>query len=260
MTNGGGVPDAARRKLLSKDMGVEVCNLSSPNSHQLGPNQLVQSHTPLASLVHTYADKPVLVIGGASDSARKVAESYGLNKAIIPQDIMAWNPTIWDRYHPLPEDEHIVRRDLDLSQPFAAIFVLHDSHDWGRDLTLINELMQSDNGVLGTIRANRHEVNSKLPLYFTNPDLEWKSDYPVVRLGMGAFSLAVRSVYHAATGLELPFTQLGKPYAMTYDFADKMLRDRAGELGESGELRVYMVGDNPLSGEYESEAGTAGVS
>lgn len=63
------------------------------------------------------------------------------------------------------------------TEKFHAIFVLHDSYDWGRDLTLINELMQSEGGVLGTIRKNRNEQppGGEVPLWFSNPDLEWKS-------------------------------------------------------------------------------------
>jgi len=98
MTNGGGVPDAKRRALLSKDLGVE-----------LSPNQLVQSHTPMAPFMAAYADKPVLVIGGRGDAARKVAESYGLRKAVIPQDIVHWNRAIWDRCEFTEADERIVR-------------------------------------------------------------------------------------------------------------------------------------------------------
>lgn len=64
MTNGGGVPDAERRKALSRDFDVE-----------LGENQLVQSHTPLQSVVGQYKDRPVLCIGGPGDNARRVGES-----------------------------------------------------------------------------------------------------------------------------------------------------------------------------------------
>lgn len=206
----------------------------------------MQSHTPLRAIVNAYADEMVLVIGGPGDNARRVAESYGLRKAVIPQDILAWNPAIWDRYHPLPEDAGLVRTDLDLTQPFKAVFVLHDSHDWGRDLTLINELAQSDGGRLGTMQDRCDPIKCALPIWFTNPDLEWKSDYPVVRLGMGAFSLSVASVFKAATGADLPFTQLGKPHHITYEFADRMLAARGKELREPVR-KVYMVGDNPLS-------------
>lgn len=64
MTNGGGVPDAERRKALSRDFDLE-----------LGENQLVQSHTPLQAVVGQYKDRPVLCIGGPRDNARRVGES-----------------------------------------------------------------------------------------------------------------------------------------------------------------------------------------
>lgn len=44
-------------------------------STQLTANQLVQSHTPIAELAHSYADKDVLVIGGVGDDVRQVALS-----------------------------------------------------------------------------------------------------------------------------------------------------------------------------------------
>lgn len=49
---------------------------STQSNGQVGPNQLVQSHTPLQDYVQDYADKPVLVIGGVGDAGRRVAESY----------------------------------------------------------------------------------------------------------------------------------------------------------------------------------------
>jgi len=56
----------------------------------------------------------------------------------------------------------------------------------------------------------------------------------------------------AATGLELPYKQFGKPYKLTYEFADAMLRRRTEELrGEDEELNVYMIGgkySNPGAG------------
>lgn len=240
ITNGGGVVDSERVKLLSRDLGVE-----------LNENQLVQSHTPLKPAMADYADKVVLCIGGPKDAARKIAESYGLRKAVLPHDILHWNRSIWDRYKFGPADEEIVRHDVNFTTtPVSAIFVLHDSWDWGRDLTIINELMQSEGGLLGTVRKDRHiqKPATEIPLFFSNPDLEWKSDYPVVRLGMGAFSLSCNSVYKAATGFDLPFTQIGKPHRVTFEFAESMLRRRVKELrGADQDLNVYMIGDNPLS-------------
>jgi ribonucleotide monophosphatase NagD (HAD superfamily) len=70
------------------------------------------------------------------------------------------------------------------------------------------------------------------------------SDYPLPRLGMGAFRLALEAVYKvchlkqfatdpkATTGAELPYTQFGKPYESTYTFADKMLIWILSQLGK----------------------------
>jgi hypothetical protein len=78
----------------------------------------------------------------------------------------------------------------DFSQtPISATFVMHDSRDWGRDVTLICELLSSENGVFGTRRQEKKEMDSDdknrssvgsegeehMPLVFSNPDLEWQS-------------------------------------------------------------------------------------
>jgi ribonucleotide monophosphatase NagD (HAD superfamily) len=118
MTNGGGVPEARRRALLSNELGVE-----------LSANQLVQSHTPLAPIMADYVDKPVLVIGGKRDTARKVAESYGLKKAVIPQDILHWNRSIWHLSEWTDEVEKIVRVSEGVTGGLRVIQHLHSHHD-----------------------------------------------------------------------------------------------------------------------------------
>ena len=63
----------------------------------------------LKSVVHKYANEPVLVLGGVGDAVRKVAEryvrqltivvpsylafySYGFKRAYTSLDVLAWNP------------------------------------------------------------------------------------------------------------------------------------------------------------------------
>lgn len=43
-------------------------------STQIDPKRYIQAHTVLKSVVHKYADLPVLVLGGKGDTLRKVAE------------------------------------------------------------------------------------------------------------------------------------------------------------------------------------------
>jgi ribonucleotide monophosphatase NagD (HAD superfamily) len=66
---------------------------------------------------------------------------------------------------------------------------------------------------------------------------------------MGAFRIGLDAVYQHLTGCSLPYTQIGKPFKTTYDFAERMLRRRLEEMGRpsEGALNVYMVG-----GQYRS--------
>lgn len=42
---------------------------------EIGPDQLVQSHTPLKDYVGDLAEKPVLILGGIGEAGRRIAKS-----------------------------------------------------------------------------------------------------------------------------------------------------------------------------------------
>jgi hypothetical protein len=118
---------------------------------------------------------------------------YGLNQAYILQDLIAWNPSIWDRYTLTSEEESFVKascllysrqptdhqRDIDFSQiPFQAVFVIHDRGlDWGASVQVITELLDSQDGRLGTKRSRQFGVSDgkEIPIILTNPDVIWKT-------------------------------------------------------------------------------------
>ncbi|KAJ9114088.1 hypothetical protein QFC22_005908 [Naganishia vaughanmartiniae] len=265
ITNGGGVPDDERRERLSKELG-----------HQLTENQLVQSHTPIKRVAGQWKDKDILVVGGRRDECRRVAHSYGLKNAWIAQDVIAWRENIWPKTDLTKRDyEYIIPNDFSKTK-IAAIVVAHDSHDWGRDITLICELLGSQDGVFGTRKKGKEEMDSMvkgkqsagrpegettMPLIFSNPDLEWQSDYPLPRFGQGAFRLATEQIYKATTGLDLQYQQYGKPHAVTYDFAQEMIMRHLHDIGRGGEMQgkerpnVYMIG-----GKDQCEHGSAWTS
>lgn len=81
---------------------------------------MVQSHTPLKDYVGDLAEKPVLILGGVGEAGRRIAKSYvrsparidgryGLNQAYILQDLIAWQPSIWDRYMLTEEEKSFVK-------------------------------------------------------------------------------------------------------------------------------------------------------
>ncbi|KAI0325483.1 HAD-superfamily hydrolase [Cubamyces sp. BRFM 1775] len=244
LTNGGGVGEEARRRKLNSQLGVELQH-----------TQILQAHTILKSVVHKYADKPVLVLGGRNDDVRKVAEGYGFKHVYTTLDVLAWKPEVWP-FHELTPEERASAKLVDFSQtPISAIFVFHDPRNWSLDIQVIIDVIRA-RGVIGgpyldtpepadqqplpqdARKHDQHQAvdehggdkNAPIELVFCNPDLLWKSDFPQPRLGQGAFREAFQAVYKALIGKTYPYVQYGKPTTATYKFAEKVLKDRLEEL------------------------------
>ncbi|KAF1983871.1 putative HAD superfamily hydrolase [Aulographum hederae CBS 113979] len=257
LTNGGGKTEAERIEELSHKLGVE-----------LDTSMFVQSHTPFA-LMDEYKDKTVLVVGGDGDKCRHVAESYGYKNVVTPGDILVAHPEIWPfaqqflpYYKPItrPLPSSISATHPTSSLKIDAIFVYNDPRDWGLDATIILDLLLSSHGILGTtslrnnddsLRKRGFQQDNQPTLFYSNPDLWWAAKYHLPRLGQGGFREALEGLWRAVTdGAELKKTVIGKPHQLTYEFAERRLREHRQHLfgGEEGELtRVFMVGDNPES-------------
>ncbi|KAJ3761825.1 HAD-like domain-containing protein [Lentinula raphanica] len=236
LTNGGGQTEFDRAKKLSSRLDT-----------QISPSQIIQAHTVLKDYVDAYADKTVLCLGGVGDTMRLVAESYGFHKAYTTTDVLAWNSSIWPFIH-VTESDLASAKPIDFSRtPISAVFVFHDPRNWGIDVQIICDVLQSG-GLLGGpwVEPRTQDVE----LVFCNPDLLWKSDFSRPRLGQGAFKASFQAVYSMLTGSEYPYTQFGKPTQSTYDYARRVLHDlldRSYGPGSGTHPRMYMIGDNPES-------------
>lgn len=63
---------------------------------------------------------------------------------------------------------------VDFSQvPFSAIFVFHDSRDWGFDTQIMLDVLMSPDGTVTTWRDPEAEWTQQVPVFFSNPDLLW---------------------------------------------------------------------------------------
>lgn len=113
LTNGSGKPEQARMQQLPKI-------LHSPVS----VDQFIQPHTPMRALAGYY--DTILVVGGEGYRCRKVAERYEFRDIVVPNGIVAWDPTI------------------------EAIMV-SDSRDHATDMQIIMDLLRSENGHLKTV-------------------------------------------------------------------------------------------------------------
>lgn len=250
ITNGGGKHESARAKDLARELEVPVTE-----------DQVIQAHTVMKSLVPLYSDKPILMVGGPEtppNAAREVMQSYGFQNVYTTCDLHAFAPAAWPFSSVHPDQLPYVRRDDFSKIQFAAILVFHDSREWGRDTQIIIDILRSHNGVFGTEHPPSEPLPDKqIPIYFSHGDLLWGNDHSVVRFGQGAFRLAIENVYKHTTGREMQSTVFGKPYRITYDYANELLRqllintaspssataEAARHVGPS----VWMVGDNTES-------------
>jgi len=236
LTNGGGTLERDRCAELSERLGVKV-----------DERQFLQSHTPFRDFVG--ANNRVLAIGGKQDSVRTVAETYGFKDVVMTRDITGSVPDVFPFRGLTGLDARTDSRKIDPKKSFDAIFVFHDSYDISTDSQIVIDLLLSQNGVLGTRREPSSYANQpSIPIYFSNGDLQWATDYTLPRFGQGAFIKTVLSLYEAVTeGQKLTHTVIGKPTILTYKYADKLLRQWAGVIGAPKPESVFMIGDNQYS-------------
>lgn len=235
LTNGSGKPEKARCAQLSKI-------LHSPISTE----QFIQSHTPMSALAEYY--ETVLVVGGENYQCREVAKQYGFKNIIVPNDIVAAQPTI----SPLKEFFTAEQRATSTPRDFSkikinAILVFSDSRDYATDLQIIMDLLQSDNGVLGTVAKD--PTKNRIPIYFSQGDLLCPTEHPTPRMSQGTFRISLEAIYKAITGVELERVVYGKPEVATYTYADEVLTSWMGQIHNEERLpqNIYMIGDNPQS-------------
>jgi len=264
-------------------------------------SNFIQSHTPFESMANEpMGEKCVLVVGGESSKCREVATKsvrppdpcisittltpvclrYGFKNVVTPSDIYTAHRKSrtgdvspfsrpFAEYHesasqssmPMPISSN---PKTSPSLQIGAIFVFHDSRDWGLDIQIILDVLLSHHGIIGTLSErngdtslpnNGYQQDGQPPIYFSNADLWWAADYRLPRLGQGGFRAALEGVWAAVTGgaeagVELHKTVIGKPYPLTYEFAEKrLLAHRKTLLGpDAPPLKtVYMIGDNPES-------------
>lgn len=237
LTNSGGKKEKERVEELSEKFGDGV---------EISEGQFLQSHTPFKNLTNKY--NRVLVSGGDADNCRYVAESYGFKDVVMSTDIVRQlGKDIWP-YHRFQPDEIDAwsRPNVDLTKPFDAILIFNEPRDMGTDIQIILDLLLSKNGQLGTRKPNSEMTGiPSIPIHFSHNDLIWSTDYPVPRFGEGAFRAMVESLYFECTNHKLQNSIIGKPSRYTYDYADNLLKEWSS--GDSDDLTVYMVGDNPAS-------------
>ncbi|KAI1075647.1 HAD-like domain-containing protein [Whalleya microplaca] len=234
LTNGSGKPEKARCEQLSKILNNPV-----------DTEQFIQSHTPMSALAEYY--NTVLVVGGEGYKCREVAEQYGFKDIVVPNDIVASDASIAP-YRVFTEEERASSRPRDFTKVnIEAILVFSDSRDYATDMQIIMDLLQSENGRLGTMAKD--PVSQRIPIYFSQGDLLCPTEHWTPRMSQGAFRIGLEAMYKALTGVDLERVVYGKPELATYKYADEVITSWMEQLHGDEKLpeNIYMIGDNPAS-------------
>ncbi|KAI0471805.1 HAD-like domain-containing protein [Xylariaceae sp. FL0804] len=234
LTNGSGKPEKARCDQLSKILDNPV-----------DTEQFIQSHTPMSALAEYY--NTVLVVGGVGYRCREVAEQYGFKDVVVPNDIVAWDPTIAP-YREFTQQEAAMSRPRDFTKhKIDAILVFSDSRDYATDMQIIMDLLVSKDGLFGTKASD--PVANRIPIYFSQGDLLCPTEHWTPRMSQGAFRIGLEAMYKAMTGVDLERVVYGKPELATYKYADEVMTSWMDKLHGEEKLpeNIYMVGDNPAS-------------
>ncbi|KAL3420956.1 HAD-superfamily subfamily IIA hydrolase [Phlyctema vagabunda] len=235
LTNGSGKVETKRCAQLSKILGSPVST-----------EQFIQSHTPMSALAEYY--DTVLVVGGENYQCREVAKEYGFKDIVVPNDIVASQPTLSPLKEFFTDEQRRTSQPRDFSKvKINAILVFSDSRDYATDLQIIMDLLQSEDGVLGTLAKD--PVANRIPIYFSQGDLLCPTEHPQPRMSQGTFRIALEAIYKSITGIELERVVYGKPELATYKYADEVMTSWMETIHNEEKLpkNIYMIGDNPQS-------------
>ncbi|KAH1064374.1 hypothetical protein J1N35_029361 [Gossypium stocksii] len=244
LTNGGGIPETKRAKELNELLGVNIM-----------ASQVVQGHSPFRNLLKKFENE-LIVATGKGDPALVMSE-YGFKKVLSLEEFASYFESIdpvsqYKRWTTMPQSdrkEPAVPRDNVLSERIKAAFVVSDPVDWGRDIQVLCDVLRSG-GLPGG--AN----NNQPLLYFAADDLEYQAAFQSKRLGMGAFRIALESVFNRINPKRLEYVTYGKPNPFVFKNAEVILsqlqssscQDHSKNNGVPGSHpfeTLYMIGDNP---------------
>ncbi|KAL6927943.1 hypothetical protein ACO0SA_004566 [Hanseniaspora valbyensis] len=268
LTNSGGLLEKEKSSQILNKLGIQ---------NEIPQVKTVLSHTPLRAFNKQY--KTVLSVGPIGSS--RVLKEYGFERVFEASDLIGKYKGIAPFNMVSQRKEPYVSQNGEIPEEglkFDAIMVLSDPRDWSSDLQIVSDLLVSDKGKLGTVNLDQEEKT--IPIFWSQRDFQWKTEYSLPRFALGAFRELVYklvSIVKQPDLVTLPDfkdnnsnedliedklhefkilskideTVLGKPEAISYSFAKKELeKDFVEKHGQDSDLEIgeiFMVGDNPLS-------------
>eukprot|EP01036_Dinobryon_divergens_P029104 gene29104-38166_t len=224
ITNGGGTSEKDKAAYLSKKLDINIRE-----------DQILLSHTPYRSLVESFKEEKVLILG--KKNCFSVAKEYGFNNIIDANSIFLSDP----RVLPNRDADHDVKDNrMENFHDVKAAMIFHDPVDWTLEIQLLCD-------ILAPTQSADNQLCQPIPFYSCNAYIIYTADYHLPRFTQGAFVTALKHLYKIVHNQELKVTSFGKPFKVQYQFAERMLLQQSERLGLPPPLIYYGVGDNPLS-------------
>ncbi|XP_022746352.1 uncharacterized protein YKR070W-like isoform X3 [Durio zibethinus] len=235
----GGSPRALRRLygdsgelnvpylFLTNGGGIPETKRAKELSELLGVNimfsQVVQGHSPFRNLLKKFENELIIATGKGDPTL--VMSEYGFKKVVSLEEYASYFESIdpvsqYKRWTTMPLSDRkmptLPRCDVS-SERIKAVFVVSDPVDWGRDI---------------------------------------QAAFPSKRLGMGAFRIALESIFNRINPKGLEYVSYGKPNPFVFKNAEAILNQLQSSLcldhsENNGVPRshpfktLYMIGDNP---------------
>ncbi|XP_022993080.1 uncharacterized protein YKR070W-like [Cucurbita maxima] len=248
LTNGGGTPESRRAIELSELLGVNVL-----------PSQVVQGHSSFRSLLNSFENELIIATGKGQPAL--VMSEYGFKKVFSLDEYASFfenidpvsqykNWTSQQAFDLTCNPEKLMRKQSVLSERVKAAFVVSDPVDWGRDIQVLCDVLRSG-GLPG------QENGNQVPLYFAADDFEYQAAFPFKRLGIGAFKIALESIFNRIHHRPLEYVSYGKPNPLVFKNVETVLRQilsshcddhlvNKEDIEFNGFRTLYMIGDNPV--------------
>ncbi|KGN64721.1 uncharacterized protein YKR070W [Cucumis sativus] len=244
LTNGGGFRESKRASDLSEVLGVNI-----------SPLQVVQGHSPFKHLVNRYENKLVIAVGKGEPAA--VMSEYGFRNVLSIDEYASFFDNIdplapYKKWTTIKGANHektiadLTEKKKICSEKVEAVFIVSDSVDWSRDIQVLCDILRTG-GLPG------REFGNQPDLYFAHDDLEYQAAFPCERFGMGAFRIALQSIYNKIHPHALQYTCYGKPNPLVFHNAESVLKlvssihqNKVDVNTETHHFKtLYMIGDNP---------------
>ncbi|OMO67583.1 HAD-superfamily hydrolase, subfamily IIA, CECR5 [Corchorus capsularis] len=243
LTNGGGVRESKRAAELSEFLGVKI-----------SPLQVVQGHSPFKQMVNRFENELIVAVGKGEPAT--VMSEYGFKNVISIDEYALCFDNIdplapYKKWSTMEAAVSSTKKSIINSARVQAAFVVSDSVDWSRDVQVLCDILRTG-GLPGS------EEGPQPPLFFAHDDLKYQGAFSSERFGMGAFRIALESIFNSIHTKALTYASVGKPNPVAFKNAEVVLKQLASSLhhdlttvdhanSRSHDFqKLYMIGDNPL--------------